>query len=107
MASAAIAAFCVGLRPMKRRVLIVFCVHALVATYCIICGVLDSFGLLRGWLIPNRAVFFILFGSAFAFPVVAALSLFGSGQRRPLLVEGAHVAMTAGQLVFGLLPLIT
>ena len=97
----------VGLRPMKRRVLMVFCVHALVAASCIMCGVLDSFGCLRGWLIPNRAVFLLLLGSAIVFPVVAAFSLFGSGQRRPLLVECAHVAMASGQLVFGLLPLIT
>jgi hypothetical protein len=71
------------------------------------CGVLDSFGWFRDWLIPNHVIFFVLAGSAFAFPVVAAFCLLGSGQRRPLLVEGAHVAMAAGQLVLGLLPLIT
>jgi hypothetical protein len=92
---------------MKHRVLIVFCLHAVVAAYCILCGMLDSFGCFQAWLIPNRAVFFMLFGSAFAFPVVAALALVGSGQRRPLLVEGAHVAMGAGQLLIGLLPLVT
>ena len=96
----------VGLRTMKRRVLIVFCLHAVVAAYCIMCGVLDSFGSFRDWLIPNRMVFFVLLGSAFAFPVVAALAIFRSGQRRPLLVEGAHIALAAGQLLFGLLPLV-
>jgi hypothetical protein len=92
---------------MKRRVLIILCLHALASAYCIMCGLLDSFGSLRDWLVPNRAVFFILLGSAFAFPAVAAFSLLGSGQRRPLLVEGAHIAMAAGQLLFGLLPMVT
>ena len=92
---------------MKRRVLIVFCLHAVVAAYCMMCGMLDSFGCFKAWLIPNPAVFFVLFGSAFAFPVAAAFSLLGSGQRRPLLVEGAHVAMGAGQILVGLLPLVT
>lgn len=95
-----------GLHTMKRRVLIVFCLHVVVAAYCILCGVLDSFGWFQAWLIPNRAVFCILLASAFAFPIVAALSLVGSGQRRPLLVEGAHLALAAGQVLFGLLPLM-
>ncbi len=85
----------------------VFCLHAVVAAYCIMCGVLDSLGHFKAWLIPNGAVFYILLGSAFVFPVVAALSLVGSGRRRPLLVESAHVAMGTGQLLLGLLPLIT
>jgi len=97
----------VGLRTMKRRVLIVFCFHAVVAAYCITCGVLDSHGWGAHWFIPNRLVFLVLFGSAFAFPAIAALSLFGSGQRHPLVVGAAHVIMGAGQLLFGLLPLIS
>ena len=97
----------VGLHNMKRRVAIVFCLHALVAAHCIMCGVLDSFGRLGDWLIPNGTVFYSLLGSAFAFPVVAAFSLAGSGQRRPFLVGAAHVVMGAGQLLIGLLPVIT
>jgi hypothetical protein len=92
---------------MKRRVAIVFCLHGAVTAYCIMCGVLDRFGYFKAWLIPNAALFYILLGSALAFPVAAAFSLVGSGQRRPLLVEGAHVAMGAGQLLIGLLPLMT
>jgi hypothetical protein len=90
---------------MKRRVLVVFCLHAVIAAYCVMCGVLDSHGHFMHWLIPNTTIFFLLFGSAFAFPIIATVGLLGSGQKHPLLVEACHLAMGAAQVLFGLLPL--
>ena len=92
---------------MKKRVRIIFLFHAFVAAYCVTCGLLDTYGHFQPWLIPGVAVFYSLLGSAAVLPIVAAVSVAGSGCKHPVVLVVTHVAVGAGQLFFGLLPLFS
>jgi hypothetical protein len=78
-----------------------------VAAYCIICGTFDSFGHYRGWFFPNAALFYGLFGSVFAFPLLAAIWIAGSQQRHSVTLLVSHVTLSIGQLFLGLFPLVS
>jgi hypothetical protein len=92
---------------MKKRVRIIFFVHAFIAAYCVACGVLDTYGHFHSLLIPGAAVFYFLLASALMLPIVAAVSVAGSGYKHMLILVVTHIAMGAGQFFFGLLPLIS
>ena len=92
---------------MKKRVRIIFYVHAFVAAYCVTCGLLDTYGHFHSWLIPGVAVFYLLLASAVLLPMLAAFSLTGSGCKHPVVLVVTHITMGAGQLFFGLMPLIS
>ena len=97
----------VPLARMKKRVRIIFLVHAFIAVYCVTCGLLDIYGHFHSWLIPGLAVFCFLLASAVLFPIVAAVSVAGSGCKHPVVLVVTHIVMGAGQFFFGLLPLIS
>jgi hypothetical protein len=90
---------------MKARV--VFYLHALVAAYCITCGLLDLHGHPVRWLIPNNPVFCFLLGSAVVFPVWGILTAARTRPKHPIALVAAHFAVAAGQVFLGLLPLIS
>jgi hypothetical protein len=92
---------------MGKSVRTIFVIHALIATYCVACGLLDDYGHFRSWLIPSVAVFYSLLASAVVLPIVAAVSVIGSGYKHRVGLVIAHIAMGAAQLLFGLLPLIS
>ena len=92
---------------MKKRVRIIFLVHAFIAAYCAACGLLDARGHFYSWLIPSIAVFYLLLASAVVLPAVAAVSVAGSGCKHPVILVVSHIAMGARQFFFGLLPLIS
>ncbi len=92
---------------MKKRVRIIFLVHAFIAAYCVACGLLDTHGYFRSWLIPGIAVFYFLLASAVVLPVVAAVAVAGSGCKYPVGLVVTHIAMGAEQFFFGLLPLFS
>ena len=91
---------------MKKRVRIIFYVHAFIAAYCVTCGLLDVYGHFHSWLIPGVAMCFLL-ASVVLLPIVAAFSVIGSGCRHPVVLVVTHIAMGAGQFFFGLMPLIS
>ena len=84
-----------------------FYAHAAVAIYCLACGILDGGGHFPPWMIPNVATLYALAISALLFPFVAGLTLKGSGIPRPFRILAAHVGISAIQIYFGLLPLVS
>ncbi len=92
---------------MKKRAQFIFFFHALIAAYCVACGLLEMVGQLRSWLIPGIVMFYLLAASAILFPIVALVSVAGSGCRHPVLLVAAHFLMGGAQFFFGLLPLIS
>jgi len=85
----------------------IFFVHAFIAAYCLMCGLLDAYGQFRPLLIPNSSVLYLLLTSAIILPIVAALSVVGSGHQHPVVLIVTHIAMSAGQLLLGLMPLVS
>jgi hypothetical protein len=92
---------------MKKRVRVILWIHAFIATYCMACGMLDLSGHYQSWLIPGFEVFGVLLASAVILPILAMVSVLGSGCKHPVVLALTHLAMGAGQLFFGLLPLIS
>ena len=88
------------------RVRTIFYAHAAVAIYCLACGLLDGCGHFQPWMIPNVFTLYGLALSALLFPLVAGLSLKGTGVTRPFRILAAHVGISAIQVYFGLLPLV-
>ena len=95
------------LASMRTRVRIIFLVHAIIAAYCVTCGLLDTYGHFHSWLIPGVAVFYLLLASAVLLPIVAAVSVAGTGYKHPVILVCTHIAMGAGQFFFGLAPLVS
>jgi hypothetical protein len=91
---------------MRKKSRITFAVHVIVATFCVACGLLDAYGHSNSWLIPSIAVLYFLMASAVMLPILAAVSVIGSGYKHPVRLIAIHIAMGATQLLFGLLPLI-
>ena len=92
---------------MNGKVRVILFLHALIATYCIACGVLDATGYFHPSLIPSVAIFYLLAASAVVLPLIAAATIIGTRQKDPVVLIVAHLVMGAGQLCVGLFPLIT
>jgi len=91
----------------RLRVRLLFYAHVIVASYCLVCGLLDGMGLFHDWMIPNIIVFYGLFWSAVLLPISAGLSLIGSGVPRPFWLLSVHIGMGVVQLFLGLFPLVS
>ena len=89
------------------RVRTIFYAHAAVAIYSLACGVLDGYGHFQPWMIPNVFILYGLALSALLFPLIAGLSLMGSGVSRPSRILAAHIGISIIQTYFGLLPLVS
>ena len=89
------------------RVRTIFYAHTAVAIYCLACGILDGYGHLQPWMIPNVFTLYALALSALLFPFIAGLSLMGSGVFRPARILAAHIGISVIQTFFGLLPLVS
>ena len=85
----------------------IFYAHTAVAIYCLACGILDGYGHLQPWMIPNVFTFYGLALSALLFPILAGLSLIGSGAPRPFRILAVHIGISVIQTYFGLLPLVS
>ena len=89
------------------RVRTIFYAHTAVAIYCLACGILDGYGHLQPWMIPNVFTFYGLALSALLFPLMAGLSLMGTGVPHPSRILVAHIGISVIQTRLGLLPLIS
>jgi hypothetical protein len=92
---------------MKKRVRVIFWIHASVAAYCLACGILDLSGRYHSWLVPGFEAFGVLLASAVVLPILAMVSVVGSGCKHPVVLVLTHIIMGVGQIFLGLLPLIT
>jgi hypothetical protein len=90
-----------------KKVRILLWMHVVVASYCLMCGVLDLTGHFRQWMIPSIVLLVGLAMSALVFPLWALGWAILFKPPRPLLLVFTHAALSFAQLFFGLFPLFT
>ena len=88
---------------MNWQAWIIFYLHALVLVYCLFGSLLEF----ADWLIPNVLSFYVLFGSALIFPVLAVIVNKTFTGKKPITLVSLHCVMSALQAVFMLLWLIS
>src|SRR5580658_5875633 len=85
-------------KEMKANVRILLYVHATLIAYALVCAGLDATRHFQNWLVPNFAVFCVVFLSGFAFPVLAGFLVGKSGYKHRQFLIALHVAMCIAQL---------